>query len=412
MTAPRTIGNEELAQVIAIAKRHRVGETPAMLDEIAALWGYRPKLDTIQKALGRRHWPCLRDCMMRVSATPPPDVAPPVARPATVAERGAAERARRTLREDRDVLRQALAHIDTLDATVRAYERFTAEPIRPVPPTTLHAGRRPAVAVALLSDVHAEERVTRTEAIDNEYTPAIAQTRIGRFFAGVVWLIEHAPAFAIDTLVLWLGGDLISGDIHDELLERCEVPPGEATLTVRDWLAAGLRVVLAALPEIRVVVPCSCGNHARTTQRMRAATGYGHSWEWLLYQVLAHDFRDEPRVQFHATRDELQYVDVHSFALAFHHGHRMRYNGGIGGITIPAIKAMHRWEQWRACDFYNFGHFHTRIDLGQVAFNGSVIGPSPYGLAIGAAPEPPQQSFYVLDDKRGKTLCSPVWVAE
>lgn len=340
---------------------------------------------------------------------PPPPPAPP---PPTLADLGRAERERRRAHVTRDQLRAALERIDALDAIVSAYEQYTAEPLRPVTPAVLRPGKRPAAAVALLSDVHAEERVTRTDAIDNAYDLTIAARRVARFFAGVVWLVQHAPAFAIDTVVLWLGGDLISGDIHDELLERCEIPPGEATLTVRDWIAAGIRRLLAELPGVRLLVPCSTGNHGRTTQKMRAATGYGHSWEWLLYQVLGHDFRDEPRVQFHATRDELQYVSVHGFSLAFHHGHRMRYAGGIGGVTIPAIKAAHRWDQWRTCDYYHFGHFHQRIDLGQIAFNGSVIGANPYALAIGAAPEPPQQSFYVLDAKRGKTLACPIWVAD
>jgi len=81
-------------------------------------------------------------------------------------------------------------------------------------------------------------------------------------------------------------------------------------------------------------------------------------------------------------------------------------------VTIPAIKAVHRWQAWRDCDYYHFGHFHERIDLDQIAFNGSVIGPSPYGMAIGAKPSHAVQSFYVLDAKRGKTMCCPIWVEE
>jgi len=331
-----------------------------------------------------------------------------------LAELGAAERARRDDTAARRDLRRALHRIDELDATLRAYERFTAEPIKPIEPVRFRAGRRAGAAVALLSDVHAEERVERTEAIPNAYDLAIAERRVARFFAGVVWLTRSAAAqtFDIETLIVWFGGDLISGDIHEELLERAEVPPGAAALMVRDWLVAGLRVLLTELPDVRIVVPCSVGNHGRTTQKMRPATGYGHSWEWLVYQMLGHEFRTEPRVRIHATRDEMQYLEVFGARLAFHHGHRIRYQGGIGGVTIPAIKAMHRWEQWRPCDYYHFGHYHQRIDLGQIAFNGSVIGPSPYSFAIGGAPEPPTQSFYVLDALRGKTLSCPIWVAE
>jgi len=336
-----------------------------------------------------------------------PTVAPDLNR------RGVAERKRRANHENKRALRNALRTIDDLREQITSYQRFTSEPLHAVAPRPLRdVALRPAAAVALLSDLHAEERIDRSDAIDNEYSLAIAEHRLTRFFRGLIWLIEHnARAFKIDTLVLWLGGDLISGDIHDELLERCEVPPGEATMLVRSWILSGLRSILRAFPSMCIRVPCSLGNHGRTTKRVRAATGYGHSWEWMLYQILGGDFADEPRVQIHSTQDEMQYLSVLGHELAFHHGHRIKYRGGIGGVTVPAIKAAHRWDQWRQCDYYHFGHYHQRIDLGQIAFNGSVIGPSPYSFAIGAKPEAPQQSFYVLDQKRGKTMSCPIWVA-
>ena len=165
-------------------------------------------------------------------------------------------------------------------------------------------------------------------------------------------------------------------------------------------------------PTKSILIPCSIGNHGRTTKRMRKTTAYGHSWEWFLYQLIGQDFRDDDRVQVHATKDDMQYVDVLDFKLAFHHGHNIRYQGGLGGITVPAIKAVYRWEQWRDCDYYHFGHFHQRFDLGQIAFNGSVIGPNAYALSIGATPRRPEQSIYVLDAKRGKTMACPIWVEE
>jgi hypothetical protein len=333
--------------------------------------------------------------------------------PPTIDEQRATHRTRQQRDTARKDLRQALERIDDLERALERYEDIASQPLPRIEPVRLRPGLRPAAAVALLSDVHAEERVVPTAAISNRYDLAIAEHRVGRFFAGVEWLVAKTSRdFAIDTLVLWLGGDLITGDIHEELLETAEVPPASAVLAIRGWLVAGLRRVLAALPELSVVVPCSYGNHGRTTKKTRAATGYGHSWEWLLYHVLASDFADEPRVHFSVTTDAIQYVDVLDYTLAFSHGDAMRYNGGVGGITIPATKAVLRWQRWKQCDYYHFGHFHTRIDLGEFAFNGSVIGPSPFGLRIGAPPEPPQQSFYVLDAKRGKAMSTPVWVGE
>jgi hypothetical protein len=325
-----------------------------------------------------------------------------------------AERARREQAGDRRDLRRALKRIDELEADASVHARFATTPIAPVEHAVLSEGRRPAAAVALLSDVHAEEGVIATPAIHNSYSIEIARQRVARFFAGLQWLIAHAQAHAFDigTLVLWLGGDLISGDIHEELLETCSMRPIDAALMVRDWIIAGVQQLLVELPGIQLIVPCSCGNHARTTKRVRPSTGAGHNLESVIYENVAREFAANDRVQICITPDEMQYVEVLGYTLAFHHGHRMRYSGGIGGITIPAIKAMHRWQQWRECDYYHFGHFHTRIDLGQIAFNGSVIGPNPYALSIGAAPERPQQSFYVLDAKRGKTMCCPIWVEE
>ena len=390
-----------------------------LLPELSRRIGQRVTGDMLKHALKTRGLPAASrmigaDISPPLSTTPSPPPIPEPPRPPTLDEERAEHRDRRVAIDTRASLRRALDRIDELEATCSAYERFTAEPIRRIEPVTLHTGHRPAVAVALLSDLHAEERVTRTEAIPNEYDMTIAKRRMGRFFAAVVWLIHAAKRsdFDIDTLILWLGGDFISGAIHDELLERAEVPPAEATLIVRDWLASGMHQLLAELPHMRLVVPCSVGNHSRTTKKVRPSTGYGHSWEWLLYQMIGHEFRADPRVHVHATPDEMQYVEVFDFTLAFHHGHNIRYNGGIGGVTIPAIKAMHRWQQWRECDYYNFGHFHTSLDLGQIAFNGSVIGPSPYGMARGYAPSPPVQSFYLLDAKRGKTGIHPVWVTE
>lgn len=349
------------------------------------------------------------------SPEPPEAVAPPPPKPEIpLRHLGERERNRRDLSEARGNLRRALKRIDELRLLVERYEQFTQEPIKPIRPVTMQGGRRTATAVALLSDVHAEERVVPTEAIRNEYSLCIAEQRVARFFQGVSWLIKHTShnAFNVPTLILWLGGDLISGDIHDELLETTEVPPAEAMLAVRNWIVAGIHYILRELPDISIVVPCSYGNHGRTTKTNRHSTGFGHSWEWVLYQILGHDFQNEPRVSVHTTRDEMQYVRVFDFTLAFHHGFNIKYKGGLGGVTVPAIKACHRWDKWRDCDIYHFGHFHQLFDLPQIVFNGSVVGPSPYGFAIGATPEPPRQSFYLLDSKRGKTMSCPVWVAE
>ena len=338
--------------------------------------------------------------------------ASPESSPARALEIARARRHERVAARATEDAKRATDRLLELEGVLAQYEALAAEPIEPVSFPPLRKGKRPAVAVALLSDVHYEERVTPSTAVPNTYTPEIAGRRLGRFFRGVDWMIRNARAFEIDTVVCWLGGDIISGDIHEELLEVGAMPPREALLDVQAHVAAGLAMLTRTPGVRRVLVPCSYGNHGRTTDRMRAATGFGHSLEWIMYQNLAAHFVGSESIQIHADKSEHQAVTVGDYRLAFHHGHRIRYQGGIGGITVPLVKKVFAWDQWERADYWHFGHFHSFIDLGRIMVNGSLIGPSAYSRAIGASPEPARQGFYILDAKRGKTSVSPIWVTE
>jgi hypothetical protein len=154
---------------------------------------------------------------------------------------------------------------------------------------------------------------------------------------------------------------------------------------------------------------CSYGNHGRDTKKPYRVRGAYHSYEWGMYQRLADDLKEEPRVKVLANDSAHQYVQVYDFDLHFHHGDEIQYGGGVGGVTIPMNKAVAAWDKVRRCHFHHFGHYHQYFDLGNIVGNGSLIGYNGYAMSIKAAPEPAQQFFYLLDSKRGKTAKSPVW---
>lgn len=316
-----------------------------------------------------------------------------------------AERARvRNLERDLYSLREAMGAMSDL----------TSRPLEPVRRHEISSGLREATAVALLSDVHAEEHVRAGETpVGNEYSPEIAETSLARFFGGYRWLIDfHRERFDIRDVVLWLGGDLMSGHIHEELKETTEGTPIETLLWIRSRLVGGIDLLLDDPLTERLLIPCSYGNHGRNTPKSFRARGAAHSYEWLLYQWLAAHYENEPRVSFLADASAHQYMRVYDFDLHFHHGDEANYQGGVGGITIPLNKAVAQWDIARKCHYHNFGHWHQYIDTGRVAVNGSVIGYNAYAMSIKATPEPPQQSFYLIDSKRGKTCKSPIWVRE
>lgn len=330
---------------------------------------------------------------------------------AVVVEHRAAADKREAKRRERLLVER----VSALEAELSDYRDVLAAPIAPVTLRKLRTGyKRRAAAVTLLSDVHHEEIVTPGDVIRNEHNRAVSRARLGRYFRGVEWLLHNAHAgwWDVQTLVFWLGGDFISGHIHPELVEATDCAPVEAILSVRDVVIAGVRGWRAAFPETQIVIPYSDGNHDRITDKPRATTGHGHSLGRVLATSVAEAFADDPLVIVHAPAEELCYLDVHGYTLGFHHGHRIKYSGGIGGVSIPLIKAMHRWRTWRQCEYFHIGHYHQLKDFGDVMVNGSVIGPNAYALSIGATPEPPRQGFYLLDEKRGKTHVCPVWCAE
>ncbi len=326
-------------------------------------------------------------------------------------ERVRAERTHeRAVRENRDLVRE----VECLREQVSLFEKLSSIPIPPIRRRERASGLREGTAVSLFSDIHCEETVLLgSTPADNEYNLEISETRIGRYFDGVVTLVEKERSWAkIRDLILWFGGDLMTGHIHEENLETTELAPIAAMLWIYPLLLGGVKQLLNGLDLEQLSLVCSYGNHGRDTKKPRRATGAHHSYEWGLYQRLAADLASDPRVSVLADPSGHQYVKAYDYDLHFHHGDEVQYWGGVGGITIPLNKAVAQWDKVRRCDYHHFGHFHQYIDTGNIAVNGSMIGYNAYGMSIKATPEPAQQAFYVLDSKRGKTAKSPVWVTE
>jgi hypothetical protein len=301
-----------------------------------------------------------------------------------------------------------------LREVIKVRDMLGMVPLKPIKRLELRSGLREATAVALLSDLHVEEKVKAEDTpLGNVYNLTIAAERLARFFAGVVWMVKHhRQDWKIRNLVLWLGGDLMSGQIHEENLETSDGTPIETLLWLYPHLRAGINRLLEELELDSLELVCSYGNHGRDTKKCHFAKGAGHSYEWGMYRRLVEDLKDDPRVHVLADPSEHQYHTVYDIDLHFHHGNRVNYGGGVGGITIPINKAVHQWNLVRRCHIHNFGHFHQYLDMGSVVVNGSLIGYNSYAMGIKATPEPPQQAFYLLDSKRGKTCKSPIWVSK
>lgn len=268
-----------------------------------------------------------------------------------------------------------------------------------------------AVAVLALSDWHVEEHVDPLTVNGlNEYTPDIAKKRAEEVFRRAAMLIDFSRGFAkIDTAVVWLGGDFITGYIHQELEEGNFMSPTEAILFSQELIVKGMRFLKRETKLKRLIVPTSFGNHGRTTEKRRIATSYANSYEWLMYKSLESHVKDAGW-EWHVENGYFNWVRLFDkFNLRFSHGDQILYAGGVGGISIPVNKAIAQWNKVQRADYDFFGHYHQSIDLTRWTCNGSLIAYGPYALAIKAEPESPSQTLSIISKDRGKVLTMRVF---
>jgi hypothetical protein len=322
----------------------------------------------------------------------------------------------------------ATAHkseVDSLKAKIQQYQHTVADleqqlgialslgksKIRPRPLEVSMTDKAEAVAVAMASDWHVEETVESTSVNGlNQYNLTIAKSRIEKFFATIARLTEiERHGARIDDLILWLGGDLLTGMIHEELAETNSKTPTETLLWLQERLLSGLATLKPHFK--RILIPTSYGNHGRTTVKPRHATGAKHSYEWLLYRILEGRLAGDQQIEFQIADQYFNFMSVYGRNIRFHHGDALKYNGGVGDISIGVNKAIAAWNKSpNRADLDIFGHWHRYQQNSNWLCNGSLVGYNAFALSIKASFEPPLQTYFLLDKKRGRTMTAPIYL--
>lgn len=298
----------------------------------------------------------------------------------------------------------ALAQIDA--ERERADSLVSLQGVKAAPLTKSVKGKKrtkhQATAVLMLSDVHAEERVLpETVNGENDYSLDVCQLRLAELEERFLECLEHERNQAdIDRVLIWLGGDFITGHIHPDCAEVAQLSPMNATR----WISERLRGMIDRIAaHVGTVIVCTnAGNHGRSTEKNRIATELDHSWEQLMYFTLAREEKNK-NVQWRIAEGHLGYVDLDGFLVRTTHGHSIRFAGGVYGLALPASKAIARWDSGRKADLTIFGHYHSWGWLRGARYvaNGSVIGHSPYAERV-ASPERPCQGMAIIDHGRSE----------
>lgn len=261
-----------------------------------------------------------------------------------------------------------------------------------------------ATAVVCLNDIHGEETVDPATINGlNEYNLEIAERRLDVVANSVLLLLDAERRKShIRDLVVWLGGDIITGNIHEELAEENALSPIEACRWAKWHLIGLLDHWLEHADVDSVSVVTSKGNHGRTTAKPRIATSAKHSYEWGMYEDMADIYaaRGDKRIQFKNDRGYFNWLDIQDKRVRFHHGDWIKYNGGVGGITIPVNKAINEWNKSERADYDVFGHWHQHKKGHLWASCNCLIGYNAYAQSIKAEFSVPTQTMFVFDAKR------------
>lgn len=278
-------------------------------------------------------------------------------------------------------------------------------------------GQHKGIVCHILSDLHLDEIVAPEEVEGlNAYSRGIALSRLERDVERAILLCrDYISGLQYDGMFLFLLGDLISGWIHEELNETNECPMLE---TIEFWLDPLSSAIGAFADEFKKVhVVGVVGNHGRTTRKPRAKQRVTTNMDWLIYRMLARDFRNDSRVTFQVPYSADTTVTVYDTEFLATHGDQFRGGSGISGVLAPLMTGTYRKSRRammtdRMFDYIVMGHWHQYNQFKNIIVNGSTKGFDEYSYVSNFEYEPPQQALWVVTPENGITMSAPVLVAD
>ena len=250
----------------------------------------------------------------------------------------------------------------------------------------------------------------------NEYNLSIARERAERITRGIIDLaMNHTVHGNFPGIVVTLGGDMVSGDIHDELSKTNDKP---IMPVVVDLFSTLIRCLNALKDTFgRVFIPCVAGNHGRTTTKPNFKRAAYLSYDWLLYALLEKHFEDDEAFEFLVPDGTDAHFRVWGKKYLATHGDKLGTAGGDGiiGAIGPIMRGLVKTRNSNSSIGLDFdtmliGHYHQYLPLPRAVVNGSLVGHNEYAHGkLRAAPERPQQGFWFDDPHNGTVFHMPVF---
>jgi hypothetical protein len=279
-------------------------------------------------------------------------------------------------------------------------------------------GGTPGVPITTWSDWHFGE-VVRPEEVGyvNEFNSEIAEERVKKLVQSVIDLCyQHMVLPQYPGIIVNVAGDIITGDIHQELADTNDRYIFQSLLQVQDLIIAALTTLADRFGN--VFVPWVVGNHGRDTVKPRMKGRAFTSYEWHLGCQVERHFKDDSRVQLLVSNEADAHYRVYGHRYMVTHGDSLGVKGGdgiigsLGPIMRGAVKVGRAESQiGRDFDTLIMGHWHQYMSLPGVEVNGALKGYDEYArLGIRAPYNRPTQALWFNHQKYGVTAKWPVYL--
>ena len=312
------------------------------------------------------------------------------------------------VRELRSIVRQQRAQ-DLLDEKVleEIRKHVSPKPARYKPAPRDRRSKETAHTHFLQwSDLHASEVVDHDQMNGlNAYDWDIMLARHERLRQAMLSFRDNRP-YQVEELVIAALGDMLTGDIHDELRITNEKVVLEATFQLAQDMGDWIETLIPEYPRIRI--RGTFGNHGRLTQKPSFKDAF-NNWDWLFMKTLQLRLSKYQSVDFEVTKAAQVPVVIYDKRILLWHGDGVRstmVDVPWGGIMRFCKKLSDTWRlQRQPIDHFAIGHWHeaNQIRAGWILMNGSVKGPDEYSLARFGGGQPAQQVLAAFHPRRGLT---------
>lgn len=327
------------------------------------------------------------------------------------------------------------AYVTELERVVKAYERDLAAMLKekaqreaddreaklagtmrfdPLQiPAEAHEPGSPGMPMTIWSDWHWGEVVDKRETGGlNEFNREVAERRVGNLVNHTVGLLRDYGGTCPTYPGIWvmLGGDMVSGLIHDELVETNWGNIVTQAIEVSSAITGALLYLADEFGKVWVVGVV--GNHGRTTSKPRAKGRSTDSYDRAVYQSIQAKLAGDPRFEFVIPDDTDYLFEVYGHRFLLTHGDSLGVKGGdgiigaLGPIARGAVKLRNSEGQvGRDFDTIVMGHWHQYIPRGDalgVIVNGTLKGYDEYArLYLRARYARPSQALWLVSPKFG-----------